>query len=245
MQLKDKVAIVTGSSRGIGKAIALKLAEEGAKVVINYKSSKSEAEKVAEIIGAPTSLVVQADITNESDIKNLVKTTINHFGAIDILVNNAGEILRPGDWKMDLNTWHRSIDTNVTGAWMMIREIAPIMLEKKQGVILNISSTFGFIGAAPVIAYTTAKAGVINLTKSFAKEFAPHLRVNAITPGIIMTDMTTAAGEELIEQFRLETPLKRIGAPEEIAKAALFLVSDNASFITGEILVVDGGHSLR
>ena len=245
MRLKDKVAIITGSSRGIGRATAILFAREGAKVVINYKTNKKDAESASQTIGKENCLLVQADVISESDVKRLVKETIKKFGKIDILVNNAGEIVRPGDWKADLETWHKTLDINLTGAWLMTREIAPLLKKNKNGAIVNVVSVYGFLGAAPVLAYTSAKGGLITMTKSFAKELAPTIRVNAVAPSNVMTDMTKGAGEVLIEQFRQATPLKRIAEPEELAKVILFLASDDASYITGEVLVVDGGYSLK
>ncbi len=244
MKLENKVAIITGSSRGIGAATAKLFAEEGAHVVVNYKNSKAEAEKVFESLKGKNHLLIQADITKENEVKDLVKKAIDKYGRIDILVNNVGEILRPGDWKSDLETWHKTFDVNLTSAWLMIKEIAPLM-QKNEGTIVNVASVYGFLGAAPVLAYTSAKGGLITMTKSFAKELAPLIRVNAVSPSNVMTDMVKGAGNELIEQFRQQTPLKRIAEPEELAKAILFLASDDASYITGEMLVVDGGYSLK
>lgn len=245
MKLKDKVAIVTGSSRGIGRAAAIHFGKEGAKVVVNCKSQVKRASEVVNLIGSKNSVAIQADVTEENDVKKLVRESVKRFGKIDILVNNAGEILRPGDWKSDVGTFKKTIDTNLTSAWIMTREVAPIMKKQGSGSIVNVASVYGFLGAAPVLAYTSAKGGLITMTKSFAKELAPEIRVNAVAPSNVMTDMTKGAGDELIEQFRQATPLKRIAEPEELAKAIVFLVSDDASYITGEILVVDGGYSLK
>lgn len=208
MKLKDKVAIVTGSSRGIGRTTALLFAQEGAKVVINYKTHKKEAEEVLEKIGKEKSIVVQADVSKENEVKNLIKEAVNKFGRIDILVNNAGEIIRPGDWQMDEKTWDETIAVDLKGAWLMTRWTADIMKKQGKGVVINITSIYGFLGAAPVLAYTSAKGGLITMTKSFAKELAPEVRVNAIAPGNIDTDMTKGAGEELINYFLSQTPLK-------------------------------------
>ncbi|MDP2363239.1 MAG: glucose 1-dehydrogenase [Ignavibacteria bacterium] len=245
MKLENKIAIITGSSRGIGKATAILFAKEGAKVVINCEEQTSEAEKVVDAIGNTKAIFVKADVSKEDDVKRLISETIKKFGKIDILVNNAGAIFRPGDWKSNIDTWHKTLDVNLTSAWLMIREVAPIMTEHGGGSIVNVVSVYGFLGAAPVLAYTSAKGGLITLTKSFAKELAPTIRVNAVAPSNVMTDMTKGAGEELIESFRQQTPLNRIAEPDEIAKAILFLVSNDASYITGEILVVDGGYSLK
>jgi len=245
MKLENKIAIITGSSRGIGRAAAILFAKEGARVVINCEKQSSEAQEVLETIGDSKSFFVQADVSKEDDVKHLVSETLKKFGRIDILVNNAGAIFRPGDWKSDLETWRKTIDTDLTSAWLMTREVAPIMLKNGGGSIVNLVSVYGFLGAAAVLAYTSAKGGLITMTKSFAKELAPTIRVNAIAPSNVMTDMTKGAGEELIETFRQQTPLKRIAEPDEIAKAILFLASNDASYITGEILVVDGGYSLK
>lgn len=245
MKLQNKVAIVTGSSRGIGRATAILFAKEGAKVVVNFINEKKKAEEVVNAIGKQNSLLVQADVATEAGVKRLVRETMKRFGRIDILVNNAGAIFRPGDWKSDLATWQKTIDTNLASAWLMIREVAPLMQKQKSGTIVNLTSVYGILGAAPVLAYTSAKGGLITLTKSFAKELAPYIRVNAIAPSNVMTDMTRGAGPALIEQFRRETPLQRIAEPEEIARAVLFLAFDESSYITGHTLVVDGGYSLK
>jgi 3-oxoacyl-[acyl-carrier protein] reductase len=244
MKLKDKVAIITGSSRGIGKATALLFAQEGAKVVVNYKTNKKEADAIAKIIGATYSFVVQADVSKEEDVKRMVKETIKRFGRIDILVNNAGAIGERG-WDISVEDWRKIIDTNLTSAWLLIREIAPIMKKQGSGSIVNLASTVGILGVARIVAYSCAKGGIVSMTKGFAKELAPEIRVNAVAPSNVKTDMTKSAGPELIEFFRTETPLKRIAEPEELAKAILFLASDDASYVTGEVLVVDGGYSLK
>jgi 3-oxoacyl-[acyl-carrier protein] reductase len=245
MKFTNKVVVVTGSSRGIGKATALAFGEAGAKVVVHYHKEKSKAEAVAKAIGPENSLVVQADLTDEQQVKTMVKKAMARFGQIDILVNNAGAILRPGDWQSDFKTWRKTIDTNLTSAWLMIKYIAPIMQKQKQGSIVNLVSTVGILGTPYVAPYGAAKGGLITLTKAMAKALAPDIRVNGVAPSNVMTDMTKGAGKDLIEKFRLMTPLLRIAEPEELAKPILFLASDEASYITGEILVVDGGYSLK
>lgn len=245
LRVNKKVAIVTGSSRGIGRATAMLFAKEGARVVVNYIKEKKKAEELVKIIGKQNSLLVQADVATEDGVKHLVSETMKRFGRIDILINNAGAIFRPGDWKSDLATWYKTIDANLTSAWLMIREVAPIIKKQGKGAIVNVTSVYGILGAAPVLAYTSAKGGLITLTKSFAKELAPTIRVNAVAPSNVKTDMTKGAGPALMEQFRQETPLKRIAEPEEIARVILFLASDEASYITGQTLLVDGGYSLK
>jgi NAD(P)-dependent dehydrogenase (short-subunit alcohol dehydrogenase family) len=245
MNFADKVVLVTGSSRGIGAAAALEFADKGAQVVVHYLNKKTEAEKVTKKIGKRQSLVLQGDLRKEEAVEALVGKTVEEFGRIDVLVNNAGAILRPGDWQGDVETWKQTLDVNLTSAWLMIRHVAPIMQEQESGAIVNVVSVYGFLGAAGVAAYTSAKGGLITLTKGMAKELAPEIRVNAVAPSNVMTDMTKGAGEDLIELFRQQTPLKRIAEPEEIAKAIVYMASDDASYITGEILVVDGGYSLK
>ncbi|MDD3648013.1 MAG: 3-oxoacyl-ACP reductase FabG [Candidatus Dojkabacteria bacterium] len=245
MRLKDKVAIITGSSRGIGRATAILFAKEGAKVVINCKERVDKAEEVLDEIGKENGIVVKADVSAEEGAKQLICEAVKQFGRIDILINNAGEILRPGDWNSDVETWQKTLDTNLTSAWLMIREVAPVMLKQKSGSIVNLTSTVGLLGSQFVLAYGVSKLGVVNITKSMAKELAPDIRVNAVAPSNVMTDMTKGAGDALIEKFKQATPLKRIADPEELAKAILFLASDEASYITGEMLVVDGGYSLK
>lgn len=245
MKLKNKVAIITGSSRGIGRATAILFAKEGAKVVVNYRTNKKEAEFVIQIIGSKNSLLIQADVSKEEDVKKLVRETIDKFGKVDILINNAGEIIRPGNWETDTNTWQKTIDANLTSAWLMTKEVVPIMRKQSYGSIVNLTSTVGLLGVAPVLAYSCAKNGLVAMTKAFAKELAPNIRVNAVAPSNVMTDMTKGAGEELIERMKQNTPLKRIAEPEELANAILFLASSDASYITGEVLIVDGGYSLK
>ena len=245
MKLKNKVAIITGSSRGIGKATAILFAKEGAKVIINCKDKTEEARKVVNTIGKDKAVFTQVDISKEEGVSHLVSETLKKFDRIDILVNNAGVIFREGDWKSNKDVWYETMDINLTSAWLMIREVAPIMIENGSGSIINISSIYGFLGAASVLAYSSAKGGLITMTKALAKELAPAVRINAVAPGNVMTDMTKEAGKKVIKYFEQQTPLKRSAEPNEIAKAVLFLASDDASFITGELLVVDGGYSLR
>lgn len=245
---KNGVVIVTGSSRGIGKAIALALAREGLRVVINYLQSEKEAGEVVQEIKKMDhdAFEVKADVAKMEDVELLVDEAIKQFGSIDYLVNNAGVILRPGDWKdITEETWRRTIDVDLKGVFNCIKVVAPYMLKQRQGKIVNLTSTYGIIGAAPVIAYTASKAGVINLTRSFAKELAPYITVNAVAPGNIETELTASAGKEFLEQVIQSTPLRRLGKPEDVANAVVFLLSDKSDFITGHVLVVDGGHMMR
>ncbi len=247
-KLENNVALITGASTGIGRAIALEFAKEGAKVVVNYVNSKKEANEVVEDVKklGPDAINVKADVSKSKEVSSMVSKTLEQFGKIDILVNNAGIITRPGDY-MNISEldFDKTLNVNLKGPYNCIKSVIPIMKRQKFGKIINISSVFGIIGAAPVAAYCASKAGVINLTKSFAKELAPNVLVNCIAPGTISTQMTKAAGTEVIDWISKNTPLKRIGEPEEIAKAALFLASNDSNFITGQVIVVDGGYSLK
>lgn len=245
MRLKNKVAIITGSSRGIGKAIAFTFAKEGAYVVVNCVTKKKEAERIVKKIGKNRALFIQADVSNEDGVHRLVSAVVKKFKRVDILVNNAGTIFRSGGWAPSNTLWHSALDANLTSAWLMIREVVPIMKKQGSGIIVNISSIYGFLGSAPVVAYSSAKGGLLTLTRAFAKELAPHIRVNAVAPGNVITDMTREVNQKSIRLFEQQTPLKRSAEPDEIAKAVLFLASSDASFITGETIVVDGGYSLK
>ena len=244
MKFGGKVAIVTGSSRGIGREIALLLAGEGANVVVNCSDSPAKGNEVARKIGR-RAIFVQADVSTEAGARRLVTDTIKKFGKVHILVNNAGKIPIPRDWKADVTTWHNTIDSNLTSAWLMIKEVAPLIEKAGGGVIINITSIYGYDGPADTLAYSVAKGGLITLTKSFARELAPKVRVNAIAPGNVITEMTRKSGRSVTEMFDRATPLKRSATVKEIGKVALFLASDDSSYVTGEILTVDGGYRLR
>jgi len=245
--MENKVAVITGASRGIGKAIAVALAREKMNVVVNYSCSKDQANSVVSRINEfSKAIAIKADVSKSEEVLRMKDEVLEIFGRVDVIVNNAGAILRPADWQtVTDNIWNKTIDINLKGVFNCIRFFAPILLNQKHGKIINITSTYGILGAAPVVAYTAAKAGVINLTRSFAKELAPHVNVNAIAPGNIDTSMTRRAGDEFIDSVIADTPLKRLGLPEDIANTASFLASSKSDFITGQIISVDGGHSLR
>lgn len=248
LELQNKVAVVTGASRGIGKAIAISLAREGVAVVVNYLHSEEEAKRVVQDIKALGSeaISVQADVALLAEVQNLHTQALKEFGSVDILINNAGLLIRPPGWEtLNEQDWQRMIDVNLKGVLNCILTFAPHMLDRRRGKIINVASVYGILGSAPVVAYSTAKAGVISLTKSFAKELAPYVTVNAIAPGNIDTDLTKGSGQDVINSAIAATPLKRLGQPDEVASAVVFLASPKADFITGHTLVMDGGYMLK
>lgn len=239
MNLKNKVVLVTGASRGIGRATALAFAKQGCLVAVNYFKEKALAEAVGQ------KLTIQADVADFKAFKKMVATVVKKFGRIDILVNNAGLIIQTNQDFQQITdqVWDRTLDVNLKGVFNGIKAAAPIMKKQGEGRIINLASVFGQLGGARVAAYTAAKAGIENLTKGFAKELAPEITVNSVAPAVCQTDMTKGAGPKLIQYFQENTPLKRIAQPEEIAEAIVFLAKSD--FITGQILNVDGGYGLK
>ncbi|WP_206811772.1 3-oxoacyl-[acyl-carrier-protein] reductase [Paradesulfitobacterium ferrireducens] len=244
MILNDSVAIVTGGARGIGRAIALELARAGAKVVVNYAGRADKAEETVQLIreAGSDALAVQADVSQAAEVERLLKTATEAFGKVDILVNNAGITRDNLILRMKEADWDAVLDTNLKGMFLCTKAVSKGMLKQRSGVIINISSVVGLSGNAGQANYAAAKAGVLGFTKSMAKELAPRgIRVNAVAPGYIMTDMTETLAEEVKNQILGGIPLSRIGNPAEVAQAVLFLASPAASYITGQTLCVDGG----
>ena len=242
--LAGKVALVTGASRGIGKAIACKLAREGAKVIINYNGSKEKAEAVKseiEAAGAQAE-VYQCDVSDYTACETFIQTVIKEEGSLDILVNNAG-ITKDGLlMKMSEEDFDKVLDTNLKGAFNTIRFASRQMLRQKGGRIINMSSVVGVSGNAGQANYAASKAGVIGLTKAAARELASRgITVNAIAPGFIETDMTDVLSDKVKEASEAQIPLGHFGKPEDVAAAAAFLASEEAGYITGQVLHVDGG----
>lgn len=240
--LKGKVAIITGASRGIGKAAAVALATQGAKVVINYARSSEAAEAtVQEITGAGgEAIAIQADVAQSEAVDNLIKTTLKKFGRIDVLVNNAGITKDTLLLRMKPEQWQAVIDLNLTGVFLCTKAVSKTMLKQRSGRIINIASVSGQMGLPGQANYSAAKAGVIGFTKTIAKELANRgVTVNAIAPGFIETDMTKdLKSDDIVNSI----PLGRYGKPEEVAGAISFLACDPAaSYITGQVLNVDGG----
>ncbi len=244
MLLDGKKALVTGASRGIGRAVALKLASEGAKVAINFAGSTAKAEAVKQEIEANggEAILVQADVSDAEAVETMVTKVQEAFGTIDILVNNAG-ITRDGLlMRMKEEDFDAVINTNLKGVFHVTKVVSKLMMKKRTGRIVNMASVVGLTGNAGQTNYAAAKAGVIGFTKSAARELAGRgITVNAVAPGFIHTDMTDAMPEKAKDATLATIPLKRIGEPEDIANAVLFLASDYASYITGQVLAIDGG----
>ena len=244
MLLENKTAIVTGSAKGIGKGIATEFAKQGATVVINYCGSKEAALKTVEEIKAfgGKAIPYQADISDYEMSKKMMDDIIKEYGAIDILVNNAGITRDNLILRMSESEFDDVIRTNLKGTFNCIKHVTKYMLKNKSGKIINISSISGVNGIAGQANYSASKAGIIGLTKSFAKEMSSKgININAIAPGFIETDMTKVLNDKYVEEIVNTIPSKRVGRPEDIAKAALFLASDMSDYITGQTLMVDGG----
>ncbi len=244
MHLGGKVAIVTGASRGIGRAIALKFAQSGAKVVINYAGNRQAAEEVLDSITRLNgeALIVQGDVAKSADVEQLVKQTVEHFGRIDILVNNAGITRDNLLMRMKEEDWDAVLNTNLKGIYYCTKAVTKVMMKQRYGKIINMSSVVGVTGNAGQSNYAAAKAGVIGFTKSMAKELASrNINVNAVAPGFIATDMTQDLSDQVKAAMEEKIPLARLGQPDDIGAAVLFLASDFSSYITGQTLHVDGG----
>ena len=244
MLLDGKCALVTGASRGIGRAVALKLASEGAKVALNFAGNEAAANAVCEEIKSAggQAILVKADVSDEAAVQQMVQTVAEAFERIDILVNNAG-ITRDGLLaRMKEEDWDAVLSTNLKGVFLTTKAATKLMMKQRTGRIVNMASVVGVTGNAGQANYSAAKAGVIGFTKTIAKELASRgITANAVAPGFIDTDMTSALSDKAKEAALSGIPLGRMGTPEDIAAAVLFLVSDQASYITGQVLNVDGG----
>lgn len=235
-----KNVLITGGSRGIGKAMVELFSKRGYGVAFTYKSSDADARSLAEKTGA---LAVRADSSKEDDVISAVKYVSENLGNIDCLINNAGISSFSLFTDISLSDWREMIDVNLTGAFLYSKNVIPGMVSRRYGRIINITSMWGIVGASCEVHYSTAKAGLIGMTKALAKELGPSgITVNAIAPGVINTDMNRNLSESDIADLVDETPIMRIGEALDVASAALFLASDEASFITGEIMNISGGY---
>jgi len=239
-----KAAIVTGASRGIGREIALQLAKEGAKVVVNYSGSKDKADEVVSLITqlGGEAFAIQADVSKTDSVKNMVDQTLERFGSIDILVNNAGITRDNLLMRMKEDEWDDVLNINLKGVFLCTKGVTRQMMRQRAGKIVNVASIVGVSGNPGQANYVAAKAGVIGFTKTVAKELAArNINVNAVAPGFITTDMTEALNDEVKDQMLSAIPLGKLGSPENVAKTVLFLLSEDAAYITGQTIHVDGG----
>ena len=249
MKLKDKIALVTGSSRGVGRAVALGLAKQGANVVVNYTSNENAANEVVEIIQSMggKAIAVKADVAQKAEVENLVNSAIDTFGRLDILVNNAG-FTRPAMMiKMTEDQWDQVVDIHLKGAFLCAQAAGLHMKEQKSGKIINVTSVAGIVGTVGQINYSAAKGGIISMTKSIARELARYnVCANVISLGIVATDMTEKirSDEKLKEIYMNRILLKRFAEADDIAPAFVFLASDESNYITGQLLCVDGGYGM-
>ena len=232
--------LITGGSRGIGRAIVELFSKEGYSVAFTYKNSENEAKSLAEATGA---LAIRADSANEDEVLCAVKRAEESLGHIHCLINNAGISSFSLFTDLTLEEWNRFLSINLTGAFLYSKAVIPSMVSRKSGSIINISSMWGLVGSSCEVHYSTTKAALIGFTKALAKELGPSgIRVNAIAPGVIATDMNNELSEEDVNALTEETPLMKIGKPEDVARAVLFLAGEGADFITGEVMNLSGGY---
>ncbi|MBM3189923.1 MAG: 3-oxoacyl-[acyl-carrier-protein] reductase [Chloroflexi bacterium] len=243
-QLEGKVAIVTGGSRGIGRAIALELARQGCKVAVNYRANAAAADEVVALVACEggQAQAICADVGVMAEAEKLVEATLGTFGTVDILVNNAGIARDTLLLRMSEADWDAVLDTNLKGAFACIKAVQRVLLKKRNGRIINIGSVVGLAGNVGQANYAAAKAGLVGLTKALAKELGSrNITVNLVAPGFIQTDMTARLSNELVEKALAQIPLARLGRAEDVAAVVAFLASDAAQYITGQVLCVDGG----
>ena len=240
----DKVAMITGATRGIGKQIALTLANEGYNIVLNYRTKNDELIQAKNEIESKNvkCLTVQGDVTNFEDCKQMIESAIKEFGKIDVLINNAGITKDMLLARMKKEDFKQVIDVNLVGTFNMTKNVISYMMKARNGRIINISSVVGLAGNAGQTNYSASKAGIIGFTKSLAKEVASrNILVNAVAPGFIETNMTDVLKQEVKDEIAKNIPLKRMGTPKDVANVVKFLASEDSSYITGQVISVDGG----
>jgi len=244
--MRDKVCIVTGSSRSIGKGIVTAFAREGAKIVINYCSQKDIAKQTANEIIEKYNVeveIIKADVSREEEVVRMVQKTKERFGTVDILVNNAGIHQDRVTWKMNQNIWDKVLSTNLTGVFLCTKRVLPIMREKSSGRIVNVSSVVGQVGAFGASNYAASKSGIFGFTKAVAKEVGNrNITVNCVALGYINAGMNLRLSDEMRQKLLQEIPMKRFGEVEEVAGLVVFLCSDKAAYITGQIIHINGGY---
>ena len=244
LEFKGKVALITGASRGIGRAIAIELAKNGANIAINYNSNFKSAKETQKLVNKTgvKSEIIKADVSKEKSIKLLIKQTEKKLGPIDLLVTNAGIALLSKDpLKLDYKIWKKTMATNVDGTLLPIKEVLPGMIKRKYGRIVCLSSIAG-LGMRPnMITYGTSKAAVIALVRNLSAAVAPHIRINSVAPGLIETDMIESLDKKTRKNMIENTPLKRIGKPQDISNSVCYLLSDRSDYTTGQTIVTDGG----
>ena len=239
-----RVALVTGGAKGIGAAICRALARDGYKVCVNFNSSEKVAQELKSELSSITDVeIFKADVSCADDVNEMFSQIEAHFGGVDVLVNNAGIAEQALFTDISDEQWQRMIGVNLTGAFNCCRRALPFMINKKSGNIINIASMWGEIGASMEVHYSASKAGLIGLTKALAKEVGlSGVRVNAVSPGVVLTDMMSSFGEDVKAYLREETPLNKLGSAEDVANAVSFLVSHKADFVTGQVISVNGGY---
>ncbi|XMB87453.1 3-oxoacyl-[acyl-carrier-protein] reductase [Mycoplasmatota bacterium WC44] len=242
--MKDKVAIITGANRGIGLAVAERLAEDGCNIVINYLFDTEGSTKIVEKLESlgVKAIAVQGDISKFSDCERIVSETVKEFGKVDILVNNAGITKDKLMMRMSEDDFDAVINVNLKGTWNMVKQVTRLMMKQRSGRIINLASVVALTGNAGQANYVASKAGIIGMTKTLAKEFGPRgVTVNAIAPGFIQTDMTDVLSDEVKNEFIKNVPLGCLGKPRDIANTVAFLASEDARYITGQTISVNGG----
>jgi len=240
-EFQGRVALVTGGAKGIGRAVSRAIAERGARVAVNYLTGEKEAQETVQALAAK-GLAVRADVTSEADVARMVREVERTLGPIDLLVNNAGFYKMAAHEELTPELWRKTIEVNLTGAFLVTWAIKESMIRRKFGRIVNMSSISALAARPWAMAYAASKAGLVSFTKGCAAAFAPHnVRVNAIAPGLVETEMLHRSPDNLVRQLVDQTPMNRIGTPEEIAKLAVFLLSEDSSYVTGQTWIADGG----